>query len=244
MLQSIGCIESCFREKFGTPRQGALVPQAPARLRLRPEFLPEHSLAGLEEFSHVWLLFQFHLNTNKTFRPKIHPPRLRGKTMGVFASRSPHRPNPLGLTLARLRRIVGDTLYLEGVDLVNGTPILDVKPYLPFCDRPARPRVGWVGRCREPRLEVAFSPAAMADLRRLVPARSRLRVRRLIRASLSRDPRNPRDHAQLRPDKEMAFFILHYDVHFRIRDGHVMISRIVAADEAALGRPPLAPGLI
>ena len=82
MLRPIGCIESCFREKFGTPRQGALVPRAPARLRVLPEFIPEQSLVGLSEFSHVWLLFEFHLNTNKGFLSKIHPPRLRERPWG------------------------------------------------------------------------------------------------------------------------------------------------------------------
>jgi tRNA-Thr(GGU) m(6)t(6)A37 methyltransferase TsaA len=244
MLRPIGFIESCFREKFGTPRQGSLVPWAPARLRIRPEFIPEQSLVGLREFSHVWLIFEFHLNTNKAFLSKIHPPRLRGGTIGVFASRSPHRPSPIGLTLARLKRIEGDTLYLEGMDLVNGTPVLDVKPYIPSCDRPARPRIGWVDRHRVPRLQVEFTRPALADLARVVPARSRAKVRRLITESLSHDPRNPRDRAQLRPDREFAFFILHYDAHFHIRDGRARIFRIIPADEAARRRPPLAPGLL
>jgi len=244
MLRPIGFIESCFREKFGTPRQGALVPRAPARLRVLPEFIPEQSLVGLCEFSHVWLLFQFHLNTNKGFLSKIHPPRLRGGTIGVFASRSPHRPSPIGLTLARLKAVAGDTLLLEGVDLVNGTPVLDIKPYIPACDRPVRPRIGWVNRWRAPRLKVEFTASALADLARLVPARSRAKVRRLIMASLSHDPRNPRDRAQLRPDREMAFFILHYDAHFHVADGRAKVFRIDRADEAARRRPPLASGLL
>jgi tRNA-Thr(GGU) m(6)t(6)A37 methyltransferase TsaA len=244
MLRPIGRIESCFREKFGTPRQGALVPDAPARLRILPEYIPEQSLVGLSEFSHVWLVFEFHLNTNKGFRSKIHPPRLQGGTMGVFASRSPHRPNPIGLTLARLVRIEGDTLVLEGVDLVNGTPILDIKPYIPACDKPARPRTGWVSRAAAPRLRVEFTRGALADLAAVVPARSRAKVRRLIEASLSHDPRNPRDRAQLRPDKELAFFILHYDAYFRIRGGKAVVRRVARADESARGRPPLAPGLV
>jgi tRNA-Thr(GGU) m(6)t(6)A37 methyltransferase TsaA len=244
MMRPIGFIESCFREKFGTPRQGALVPTAPARLRIRPEFIPEQSLVGLSEFSHVWLLFQFHLNTNKGFRSKVHPPRLQGGTIGVFASRSPHRPSPIGLTLARLKAIEGDTLVLEGVDLVNSTPILDIKPYIPASDRPSRPRVGWVGRWRAPRLKVEFSKSALRDLERVVPARSRAKVKRLIMESLSHDPRNPRDRAQLRPDKELAFFFLHYDAHFRVQDGRAQVSRIVAADEAARRRPPLGPRLV
>jgi len=243
-LKVIGILRSCFREKFGTPRQGSLVPGAPARLRILPEYLPEQSLVGLEEFSHVWLVFQFHLNTNKGFRSKIHPPRLRGGTIGVFASRSPHRPNPIGITLARLKAIAGDTLILEGVDLVNSTPVLDVKPYIPACDRPARPRVGWVARAAAPRLKVEFSRQALADLERVVPARSRAKVKRLILDSLSHDPRNPRDRSQLRPDKELAFFILHYDAYFHIRGRCAVVGRVTHADESARGRPPLAPRLV
>ncbi|MDD5630263.1 MAG: tRNA (N6-threonylcarbamoyladenosine(37)-N6)-methyltransferase TrmO [Elusimicrobia bacterium] len=244
MLHPIGFIESCFREKFGTPRQGSLVPSAPARLRILPQFIPEQSLVGLSEFSHVWLVFQFHLNTNKGFRSKVHPPRLQGGTIGVFASRSPHRANPIGLTLARLKAVAGDTLLLEGMDLVNGTPILDIKPYIPACDRPARPRVGWVDRCRAPRLKVEFSRSALAGLEKVVPRRERAQVKRLIAGSLSHDPRNPRDRSQLRPEKELAFFVLHYDAYFHIKDGRAVVSRITAADEAARGRPPLAPGLL
>lgn len=239
MLRPIGFIESCFREKFGTPRQGALVPEAPARLRIRPEFLPEHSLLGLEEFSHVWLVFRMHLNTQKAFRPKIHPPRLRGKTIGVFASRSPHRPNSIGLTLARLERIQGDTLHLAGVDLVNGTPVLDIKPYLNSSDRPRRARCGWAARCREPRLEVGFTAGALAQLRRAVPAAQRALVRRLILRSLSRDPRNPRDRAQMRPGKELLFFVLHYDVRFRIRGRRVRVFSVAPEVASAHDRPPL-----
>lgn len=243
MMRVIGHIESCFREKFGTPRQGVLVPQSTARLRVGEEFLPGNSLRGLEEFSHVWLLFLFHLNRNKTLCSVVHPPRLRGKTVGVFASRSPHRPSPIGLTLARLERVEGSALILSGVDLVNGTPVIDIKPYLPACDRPARCRQGWVARCRAPRLEVSFARPALADLRRLVGSRRLARVKALIAASLSHDPRNPRDRSQMRPDKELAFFVRHYDVHFRVGAGRALVHRVEAADEAALGRPPLARDL-
>jgi hypothetical protein len=148
------------------------------------------------------------------------------------------------LTLARLKRIEGDMLYFEGMDLVNGTPVLDIKPYIPACDRPARPRVGWVGRWRAPRLKVEFVGTALADLERVVAPRDRAKVRRLIVESLTHDPRNPRDRAQLRPDRRLAFFILHYDVHFHVRDGRAEVFRIVPADEAARRRPPLGPGLL
>jgi hypothetical protein len=101
-----------------------------------------------------------------------------------------------------------------------------------------------VSRVQAPRLEVEFTRQALLDLRRVVPARSRARVKRLITESLSHDPRNPRDQAQLRPDKELAFFILHYDAYFHIRGRRAVVGRVAHADESARRRPPLAPGLV
>ena len=137
----IGWLESCFVERRGTPRQGLLVPAARSRLRIDARVIqPQASLDGLEGFSHVWLLYEFHENTNASkagvnnqapqVRAKVHPPGLGGEKTGLFATRTPHRPNPLGLSVARLLRVDGDTLVLGGADLIEGTPILDVKPYL------------------------------------------------------------------------------------------------------------------
>ncbi len=242
--QIIGTIESCFREKFATPRQAAFVPEAPARLRILPEFLPQHSLDGLAEFSHVWLLFPFHLNSPRDFGPKVHPPRLQGKTIGVFASRSPHRPTPIGLSLAKLVRIEGDTLHLQGVDLVSGTPIVDIKPYVPASDRPARCRAGWTGRIPAGRLKVVFAPSALKDLERVVEPRIRSQVKALICRTLSYDPRNPRDRSQFKPGKELGFFFLYYDIHFKISGRRAEILWIQKARENDRRRPPLKEALL
>ena len=142
-LQIIGVLESCFREKFGTPRQSLLVPGSPARLRIYPGYFPVHSLAGLSEFSHVWLISWFHLNTNKVFHPKIHPPRLKGGKIGVFATRSPQRPNGIGLSTVRLLGIEGAVLHVTDLDILDGTPLLDIKPYAPRFDRVENARGGW-----------------------------------------------------------------------------------------------------
>lgn len=146
-VQPIGEIHSCYRQCIGTPRQGLLAPASRATIKLNSHISPE-SLVGLETFSHVWITFKFHLNTNtlkesknfssrSTFNAKITLPMLK-KKLGVFATRSPHRPNPVGVTLAK---IVGfdkktRTVFLEGCDLVQGTPVLDVKVrfYLPIVD--------------------------------------------------------------------------------------------------------------
>lgn len=147
-FQPIGRIQTPFPFKNGTPRQGCICPDSQATLTLdkRVFTCPEHSLEGLDQFSHVWLLSVFDRNARKegssssselfAYRSKVQPPRLGGQTWGVLASRSPHRPCPVGLTLARLHSVQGCTLHLSGVDLVDGTPILDVKPYLPQYDSP------------------------------------------------------------------------------------------------------------
>jgi len=136
-IRPVGHVETCFPRRNGCPRQGSVCPESRARLDLMFGSNAHHATAGLEDFSHVWLLFLFDANgTNYTPRPSVCPPRLNGKSKGVFATRSPHRPCPIGLSLVRLDAVQGRSLLLSGVDLVDGTPILDVKPYIPCYDVP------------------------------------------------------------------------------------------------------------
>ena len=226
-LRVLGHLKSCFREKFGTPRQPMLVPGATAKLTVASEFLPEHSLFGLERFSHVWLISYFHLNTNKSFRPKIHPPRLKGESIGIFASRSPHRPSPIGLSLARLVKIDGATMHLAGIDLVDGTPILDVKPYIPEWDIAKRATPGWTKDTPFPTLKVAFSKPALKDI---TAAEKRLKtagLKRLLRDILTQDLRNPRDRSQNVDGLELGFFLHDFDVHFSVRGGTATVLSLV-----------------
>jgi tRNA-Thr(GGU) m(6)t(6)A37 methyltransferase TsaA len=206
-LHTIGVLRSCFREKFGTPRQPHLVPGALATLKIARHYQPEQSLVGLSGFSHVWLISYFNLNTNKRFSAKVHPPRLQGDTIGLFASRSPHRPNAIGLSLARLIKIEKDTLYLSGIDLVDGTPILDIKPYIADSDRPAEFTSGWTTQKPFPTLGVQFSAKALADID---AAQKRLAVPglgQLLTDILSQDVRNPRDKSQMKDGLELGFFM-------------------------------------
>lgn len=215
-LAVIGHLRSCFREKFGTPRQPLLVPGATASLKIGREHLPEHALDGLDRFSHVWLISYFHLNTNKMVRPKIHPPRLKGGSVGLFASRSPHRPSPIGLSLAKLVQIDGDTIHLAGIDLVDGTPILDVKPYIPEWDSVPHASSGWVKDAPFPTLAVKFSPKALKDV---AAAEKRLKLKGLksvLTDIMSQDLRNARDKAQNKDGLELGFFLYDFDVHFRV----------------------------
>ncbi|XP_056121123.1 tRNA (adenine(37)-N6)-methyltransferase [Rhinichthys klamathensis goyatoka] len=134
----IGYISSCFAVKTGTPRQPTICSSSRASLKIDPSVFnnPEHSLVGLEQYSHIWIIFLFHKNGQMSYKAKVKPPRLNGQRVGVYSTRSPHRPNALGLTLAKLERITGDTLHLSGVDIIAGTPVLDIKPYIPDYDSP------------------------------------------------------------------------------------------------------------
>ncbi|ELR16789.1 uncharacterized protein ACA1_382890 [Acanthamoeba castellanii str. Neff] len=135
-LQPIGLFESCFLERHGTPRQGLLVPSSRGKLTLRrSEVLtnPKDALIGLEGHSHVWIVFLFHNNVGNP-KNRVQPPRLGGRKLGMLATRTPHRPCPIGLSVARVESIEGETLHLSGVDLVNNTPVLDIKPYIPRYD--------------------------------------------------------------------------------------------------------------
>eukprot|EP00501_MAST-03F_sp_TOSAG23-6_P000277 GSMAST32.ASY1.ANO1.283.1 assembled CDS len=142
-FEAIGKLESVFRDCRGTPRQGLLTPLTRSRLTLRRD-IASYALEGLELYSHVWLFFVFHANTlsktaignNKkrnSIKVKIRPPKHSSK-VGVFATRSPHRPNPIGQTLAKIDKIEGSTIHLSGIDLIDGTPILDIKPYVTLYD--------------------------------------------------------------------------------------------------------------
>lgn len=225
-LRIVGVLRSCFREKFGTPRQPRLTPHATAELTIAKEFLPEHSLVGLSGFSHVWLISYFHLNTNKKFLPKIHPPRLRGETIGLFASRAPHRPTPLGLSVARLVRVEGDTLHLCGIDLVDGTPILDVKPYIPDWDSVPDAAPGWTS-APFPSLKVAFSRKALADIAAAQRRLKRGDLRELLKEILSQDLRNPRDKSQNVDGLDLGFFLYDFDAHFVVRKGVATVTKLV-----------------
>eukprot|EP00092_Neocalanus_flemingeri_P010159 GFUD01010949.1.p1 GENE.GFUD01010949.1~~GFUD01010949.1.p1 ORF type:complete len:271 (-),score=112.35 GFUD01010949.1:444-1256(-) len=134
----IGHIKSIFETKNGTLRQSGLSEYARASLTINKTIFtnPDHSLENLSQFSHLWLVWVFHQNQGSAVKAKVSPPRLGGERVGVFSTRSPHRPANIGLTLARLERVQGDTVHMSGVDMVDGTPVLDIKPYIPQYDAP------------------------------------------------------------------------------------------------------------
>ncbi|KAK3932973.1 tRNA (adenine(37)-N6)-methyltransferase [Frankliniella fusca] len=153
-LSPIGVVNSWFPEKRGTPRQPGVSGSARGKLTLFNTVFtnPEHALEGLEEYSHMWIIFHFHKNDSSHVRAKVAPPRLNGGRMGVFATRSPHRPCPVGLSLVQIDKVEGGVIFFSGVDMVDGTPVLDIKPYIPQYDDPLDCQHPLVGENMETRL--------------------------------------------------------------------------------------------
>lgn len=169
-FEPIGLIESPYKEKFGTPRQPGLVAESRGAIVLRDDLNPD-AFDGLVDFSHAWVLFVFHENQSvregrPTVKTKVHPPRLQGKAVGVFATRSPHRPNPIGLSLVQIEKIEGRRVYIKGLDLIDGTPVLDVKPYLPSIEALPAAHEGWSGPLASKTVAVEWSPEALDDLQK------------------------------------------------------------------------------
>ncbi len=139
-MKVIARIQSAFPEKFGIPRQSGLVEDLVARIVFEPEYRVAEAVRGLEDFSHLWLIWEFSQAKRESWSPTVRPPRLGGnKRLGVFATRSPYRPNPVGLSCVKLDRVeqdsvLGSVIYVKGADLMDGTPIYDIKPYLPYAD--------------------------------------------------------------------------------------------------------------
>ena len=226
-MKPIGVIHSCFREKFGIPRQPGLVAEARATLELFPPYSTPEAVRGLEGFSHLWLIFIFHGIAAGQWQPTVRPPRLGGnQRLGVFATRSPFRPNPIGLSAVRLERIECHqgqvTLHLAGVDLLDGTPVLDVKPYVPYADCIADAAGGFAPDAPDSALTVAFSPAAAA----FCAAWPEGDLRKLITQILQQDPRPAyaRNHAAL---KRYGMKLYDFDLHWELRGDTATVTDLI-----------------
>ena len=168
-LSLIAHIHTPFAEKFGVPRQSGLAPTA-GRIVFAPEYRNPDALRGLEGFSHLWLVWVFDRSARDGWSPTVRPPRLGGnQRMGVFATRSPFRPNPIGLSCVELTGVAWDTpdgpvIHVRGADLVDGTPILDIKPYLPYCDAKPDASGGFTDGLKSAALAVSCPPALLEKI--------------------------------------------------------------------------------
>ena len=228
-MHTIGVIHSCFKEKFGIPRQAGLVPEARASLELLPPYDRPEALLGLEGFSHLWIVFVFHQAQREQWSPLVRPPRLGGnQRIGVFASRAPFRPNPIGLSLVALEGISqqGSKLSLElsGVDLLDGTPVLDIKPYLPYADALPEARAGYAQQAPEAPLVVHFSAAAEARLATWIERYPELR--RLIEQLLAADPR-PAYQSGKADGRRYGMRLWDFDVRWEVDEDGLRVTDIV-----------------
>ena len=221
-MRVIARVHSDFPSKFGVPRQSGLVEDLTSTLVFEPEFRSEDALRGLEGFSHLWLVWVFHQAARREWSPTVRPPRLGGNArMGVFATRSPFRPNPIALSAVRLDGVErteawGTVLRLRGADLVDGTPVLDVKPYLPYTDCIPDALGGFAAAPAAPALAVDIPP----DLLERVPPERR----RALRGVLAQDPR-PR--YQEDPDRVYGFGFAGLEVRFSVADGVLTVREIL-----------------
>ncbi len=230
----IGVLQSPFTEKFGVPRQSLMISEARAILKLRPDPDFRTALNHLESFTHVWIVFIFHQSMDKKWKPTIRPPRVEApRRVGVFASRSPHRPNPIGISAVKLDKIDLDApggieIHLSGVDLMDGTPVVDIKPYLPFTDRIEEANAGWA-ESEIPRFEVEFAAECVAQLETLAEYP---RLRELLTQMLEWDPR-PTSQRRAKPIEDpkseglqYGFRVLNFDVNWEIRRGQVRVTHL------------------
>ena len=220
-MKIIARIRTELPEKFGVPRQSGLVEELEALVVFEPSWRDDNALRGIEGFSHLWLIWEFSQSPRGSWSPTVRPPRLGGNTrMGVFATRSPFRPNPLGLSSVRLEAIehrpeVGPVLIVRGADLMDGTPIYDIKPYIPYADCHPDAAAGFTAQTQTHRLQVECPP----ELWEAVPAAERDG----LRGVLENDPRPSYQHD---PERVYGMEFSGLEVHFVVDDTVLTVTGI------------------
>ncbi len=216
-MKIIARIQTDFPDKFGIPRQSGLVQELQGKIVFEPEFRSPEAVRGLDAFSHIWLLWQFSKAHKAQWSPTVRPPRLGGdKRVGVFATRSPFRPNDIGLSSVRLQRVEidshdGPVLYVSGADLVDGTPIYDIKPYLPYVDCHPDATEGYTSQTRLHQLQVEFP----AELLARYPQDKQAAIVHVLE-------QDPRPAYIQDPERIYGLSFAGYDVKFKV-DGDVLI---------------------
>jgi len=217
-LQAIGHIKTPYNEKFAIPRQPGLVDAAKGVIRLSGEANNIELVRGLEQFSHIWVIFVFHATETQGWKPLVRPPRLGGnKKLGVLATRSTFRPNPLGMSVVKLDKVTTDAqgvaIHVSGIDLLNNTPILDIKPYIPYSDSISAADAGFAQETPEQTLKVTFSETATAFLSNVEQTIPEFKT--LIIQVLEQDPR-PAYKQKAKDDKIYGISLFQYNIKWRL----------------------------
>ncbi len=222
-FESIGVINSCFKQKFSIPRQPGLVPQATATIILAPEFSAEEIVRGLENYSHIWVIFVFHKSKITKKKNTVRPPRLGGeKRMGVFATRSNYRPNPIGQSVVKLERVERKNnqtlIYVSGGDFLDGTPVLDIKPYIPYADSIPSATAEFASQAPEKRFTIQISD----NVNNQIETASKVTGEDMlcfIRELLAYDPRP----SHFQPNQIFATQIYQYDLKWKVKNDAVIV---------------------
>lgn len=214
-IKPIAHIRTDFKEKFGIPRQSRRAESLMGKIIFEKEFSSPEAIRGLEEISHLWLIFEFTEAKYKEGTMTVRPPRLGGnKRVGVFASRSPFRPNSLGLSCVKIEKIENGEITVSGVDILDGTPIYDIKPYIPYCDAVFDAQGSFAEENKEHHLEIDVSE----ELLNLIPEEKR----QALIECLSDDPRPSYQD----DDREYIMLFSGYDIHFKINENILTVTSI------------------
>lgn len=223
-IHPIGHIRTPFSEKFGIPRQGAGLSSATGVISFTSDIDVTQACEGIDGFSHLWLIFQFHEHLTRGWSPKVRPPRLGGnKKIGVFASRSSFRPNQLGMSAVKFIKLENNLLFVEGVDMLDGTPIFDIKPYVAYSDSFAQAQSGFAQDTPVKRLDIIYSHQARTDLQNALSKHPQLAT--LIDSVLGLDPRPA--YKQNNTDTKQYYVRLYdYEIEFVVNDNFAHVNSI------------------
>lgn len=220
-MKVIAKIHTDFKEKFGIPRQSGITDELEAKIVFEPEYRVKEALRGIEDFSHLWLIWQFSEAVRETWSPTVRPPRLGGnRRMGVFATRAPYRPNPIGLSSVKLLRVEhnekeGDVLIVSGADLLDGTPIYDIKPYLAYTDSHPDAVGGFADPVRDYSLNVDFCKELLSK----IPASKQKALIKILE-------HDPRPSYQDDSEREYGFKFSDYEIFFKVDLGTLTVTRV------------------
>ncbi|MFK5986705.1 MAG: tRNA (N6-threonylcarbamoyladenosine(37)-N6)-methyltransferase TrmO [Pseudomonadota bacterium] len=222
-FEQIAIIHSCYKEKFGIPRQAGLVAEATATIELLKPYNHPDMVKGLNGFSHIWLMFVFDQHIGKGFNHLVSPPRLNGKEQyGVYATRSPFRPNPIGLSVVNLDKIEYQQdkifLHVKGADLLDKTPIIDIKPYIEYADSINNTQKGFISAIKDNNFKIGFSELANSQI--IAAEKNIPQLRLFIQELLALDPR---PHYNKSIKKHYTAHIYQYDLHWQINDLDIQV---------------------